>query len=493
MIRRPPRSTLFPYTTLFRSYAIPAGNQQEVVVSVDTTGLADGSYWETFLVNSDDSCRSPYPNGVYVNLRVGEIPEGPGQGVAQLFESTWLCGSGNWSQIFCWDELAEGSFYPDNDSNGFYNVLLPGTSGTVTVNPAGDANVTIDELVVETGVALTVSAGKTMSILNALTSINATLRSYGTLSVDSAATVNIDDSNVYASNGGSITLPIQSYSGNANCNTDVLEASGTGSVLDLSTLTSLDGGLCGTTVIQAQSGGVVDVSSVPLALNNVAFTADDPSSVLYITGLSMLIERNRLTVSNGGTAIAAPLTTLDRTSLTVSQPDSVIDLSQITTIDDSSVYARNGATVAFPLLTTYTADADCGSDVLEANGNGSVLDLSTFTSLDGGVCGTTNIRARVGGVVDVSSIPLALNTVHFSADGDLSTLNLNSLSMLTDRNSLTVTNGGRVVAAPLTTFNKATFTIGDPTSRIDLSQITNIRSEERRVGKECRSRWSPYH
>ena len=25
------------------------------------------------------------------------------------------------------------------------------------------------------------------------------------------------------------------------------------------------------------------------------------------------------------------------------------------------------------------------------------------------------------------------------------------------------------------------------------SQLANIRSEERRVGKECRSRWSPYH
>src|ERR1039457_4135125 len=24
-------------------------------------------------------------------------------------------------------------------------------------------------------------------------------------------------------------------------------------------------------------------------------------------------------------------------------------------------------------------------------------------------------------------------------------------------------------------------------------QLTNMRSEERRVGKECRSRWSPYH
>ena len=27
----------------------------------------------------------------------------------------------------------------------------------------------------------------------------------------------------------------------------------------------------------------------------------------------------------------------------------------------------------------------------------------------------------------------------------------------------------------------------------DLSLIVRSRSEERRVGKECRSRWSPYH
>ena len=31
--------------------------------------------------------------------------------------------------------------------------------------------------------------------------------------------------------------------------------------------------------------------------------------------------------------------------------------------------------------------------------------------------------------------------------------------------------------------------------RVDgmLQEVTGIRSEERRVGKECRSRWSPYH
>ena len=32
-------------------------------------------------------------------------------------------------------------------------------------------------------------------------------------------------------------------------------------------------------------------------------------------------------------------------------------------------------------------------------------------------------------------------------------------------------------------------------ANIDLSRsaAVNLRSEERRVGKECRSRWSPYH
>src|SRR3989449_3984026 len=29
--------------------------------------------------------------------------------------------------------------------------------------------------------------------------------------------------------------------------------------------------------------------------------------------------------------------------------------------------------------------------------------------------------------------------------------------------------------------------------RVEQRSILNVRSEERRVGKECRSRWSPYH
>ena len=31
------------------------------------------------------------------------------------------------------------------------------------------------------------------------------------------------------------------------------------------------------------------------------------------------------------------------------------------------------------------------------------------------------------------------------------------------------------------------------TFEFETRQLTSLRSEERRVGKECRSRWSPYH
>mgnify|MGYP006948242760 CR=1 FL=1 len=36
-------------------------------------------------------------------------------------------------------------------------------------------------------------------------------------------------------------------------------------------------------------------------------------------------------------------------------------------------------------------------------------------------------------------------------------------------------------------------TLGQPDQGYEGNRFTGIRSEERRVGKECRSRWSPYH
>src|SRR3712207_8675426 len=39
MIRRPPRSTLFPYTTLFRSLGLPQGRRAEAGALVDVKAL----------------------------------------------------------------------------------------------------------------------------------------------------------------------------------------------------------------------------------------------------------------------------------------------------------------------------------------------------------------------------------------------------------------------------------------------------------------------
>ena len=58
------------------------------------------------------------------------------------------------------------------------------------------------------------------------------------------------------------------------------------------------------------------------------------------------------------------------------------------------------------------------------------------------------------------------------------------------QNFLTIPNGQRRPRNPLPTIRVIYAAVG---SRGMLLYIDKGRSEERRVGKECRSRWSPYH
>src|SRR3712207_8162104 len=56
--------------------------------------------------------------------------------------------------------------------------------------------------------------------------------------------------------------------------------------------------------------------------------------------------------------------------------------------------------------------------------------------------------------------------------------------------------GAEVAAGGQTTYNIPAMPKGEYFFRCDLhptSMVGTVRSEERRVGKECRSRWSPYH
>src|SRR2546426_3830405 len=63
MIRRPPRSTLFPYTTLFRSYSMEQAKFEEAgrliqraleIDPNDAMALAWAAYWEMWHVGQGD-------------------------------------------------------------------------------------------------------------------------------------------------------------------------------------------------------------------------------------------------------------------------------------------------------------------------------------------------------------------------------------------------------------------------------------------------------
>ena len=60
-------------------------------------------------------------------------------------------------------------------------------------------------------------------------------------------------------------------------------------------------------------------------------------------------------------------------------------------------------------------------------------------------------------------------------------------------NSFTFTNHMPQMLANLTGAEVVHHTRGGARLSEQLNPNTRLRSEERRVGKECRSRWSPYH
>src|SRR2546426_9087196 len=63
MIRRPPRSTLFPYTTLFRSFGLPLKRGEHVVASGMVENLTPTSFRQTRvrLMMSFTPAKRPWP------------------------------------------------------------------------------------------------------------------------------------------------------------------------------------------------------------------------------------------------------------------------------------------------------------------------------------------------------------------------------------------------------------------------------------------------
>src|SRR3712207_1877668 len=75
MIRRPPRSTLFPYTTLFRSFVAKAVQAWITAVGAKTAYIERGSPWENGYVESFNArLRDELLNGeIFYTLREAKV------------------------------------------------------------------------------------------------------------------------------------------------------------------------------------------------------------------------------------------------------------------------------------------------------------------------------------------------------------------------------------------------------------------------------------
>ena len=233
--------------------------------------------------------------------------------------------------------------------------------------------------------------------------------------------------NFYVSNGLTLNLPeLTSYTQpNGCCYTGTLEATGTGSVLSMPELTSIANTSSGSTLVEALSGGKVELP----ALNQV-------------TGSNVTLES-----SGSGSAL---------TGATGNAPATA-------TASAANFEVSGGATLSLPrALASYTQPVGCCyTGTLEATGTGSLLSLTGLTSIADTSSGSTLVEALAGGDVELPLLAQISGSISFQSTGTGSLLNLSSLQSLTSNGgsqSLTITQGGTVLDPDLATLASVTIT-----------------------------------
>ena len=116
---------------------------------------------------------------------------------------------------------------------------------------------------------------------------------------------------------------------------------------------------------------------------------------------------------------------------------------------------------------------------------------------------TVIILTAVGGYFGYQYYQSIAPTSELSASGIIEAAEVTISSQLSGTIKAIKTNEGdsikqgeqlAIIDAPLMKAQKQQAEAGIITANADIKQVENgSRSEERRVGKECRSRWSPYH
>ena len=350
------------------------------------------------------------------------------------------------------------------------------------------------------GGTLTVSAGSSQVSGNLTFGPNTSLTVQGSgASFTALASATVDAANLSATGGGVLTLPTTTYTGPSASFNSTLQASGSGSQLVLTGLTTLKGGQTNTVIfVNALSGGLVNLSAVSSYTGGSTRFDADGSSTINLSSLPKLFSdannNSQLTTSNGGRIQTPTLTNINDVVLTVAGTSSVDthqlttatvstltvnagqpDFSGLTTVDGDDLFANTGGVLALPNVTEYVGPPSAINTTLQANGAGSTLDLSHVTTFKGGQGGViTFVTSLNSGVVNLANLTSYTGgSTRIEAESS-STINLSQLpSLFSDANNtsqLTTTTGGRILTPALTTLNRVDLTIAG-TGSVDTAQI----------------------
>ena len=413
--------------------------------------------------------------------------------VSQLVSAdaiTWATdSSGSWHDAVNWssDPALPGAGDTVTIDRGGADPVVTHSSGFTTIG-----GLTSNESLELTGGSLTVTGA---SILNGPLSVsgNATLSASGA-SLSASGTTTVNHASLTADGGGTVSMPMLNSFAGSNSNYSYLKAIGTGSALNLGSMTSLTSDSFWATKVMASAGGSIDLSSLP-AINSLTtqITADGTDSEIDLSMLASFGAFNGiLNATNGGTIVTDNLTSLsgvavylDSTSTISTSQFSTLngnssitavgaspDLTGLTNIDHSSLVANNGAALTTPSAVTSFAGSNTAYSHLQANGSGSQLNLGSVTSLTSDTFWATMVTASAGGSIDLSALSMinAGNT-RFNANGANSEIDL---SMLTNFNAFIggiVASDGGTILLPASTTVSGVSVVHTSTGTIDVGTL----------------------
>lgn len=303
-----------------------------------------------------------------------------------------------------------------------------------------------------------------------------------TSTLNIASLSNIDRSSLYMQTGATMTLPALTTYAPASGNE--LRADGPGSKLDFSSLTKVDLGAENNYVtLEAYNGGIIDAhnlstiagtSGVGTPIRVQSFGA---GSIINLNSLTPAPDTLSLDIRDGATLLLGAATSLQGATISKTGAASVFNTTGLTNIDRSSVYAQDGAVIAFPNVHTF---ASASYSELRADGVGSKLDLTGLNTIDWGSPNNyVYFEAYNGGAINAQNLATITGTtvvaqpLRIQAFGADSFVNIKSLAIPANTLSLDLRDGGSAIWSKPPSLTGATINMSNGAS-LDTSALTSF-------------------